>query len=693
MSSRYSPRWSKQDRESVEPLLRHLHQQGMSRTDMAAEISLRYGRPITTSQIDTMREQMSLRTYKKTPSDHLKHGRFSFESSDDSLLHDQGLNPSESNMILDLELEMMEIERAVDKDECVLDMAREASYATQAVPELDQGSMSTSSEVAITIDTAIVQLQDDSTGGASLKTDAIPESDENAVDGHTHPSSRRVMSAQKEAQMDLANYDLTEDTATMTCKHMLTQAVEFCLRIQQDGKYCEENIFRLQYAAMILHTLKEFELAFDLYFALFHHFCKIHLQLHEDAEETSHVALKLTVAAINCVRSARTTAHAQISVIILNEIRDRVSVALEESFVEEYMQILKEQISQAGIFTRLSELDSPKLAVKYMEMSRPSVFKGAEVVGRYYVPRTFVPDLSLIHLYECPTTKASICKALEMAIDFLEWRSVLVDGLLNDHWNSVRDDTCVARTLACVLLEDQTVQAAFPIRYESFQSTQSQDHGDFPCQLNGQAMIGIVFALLKWTRKQVFHDRATYPSSYYKFAATYLRSKITSNYTEYCEFLDIFLVEMAHPDVSQSIDGSLVSQERLLGVAVDLVNLAATIPVPTATPGIDAQNPQYTTDQSREGNTTPSRPARPPSPAQTVYRSSTGSSDWQLFCATADRARLSVATSILTGYTVSSGGGSSNSSDRFSRVTGMSYMPSIIESVRNSIASDITMTW
>jgi hypothetical protein len=64
-SSQYNVRISKDDKETLVPLLLALHQKGATREQMLAECNAVLGTPITFAQLDRQRAKLNLHTYRR----------------------------------------------------------------------------------------------------------------------------------------------------------------------------------------------------------------------------------------------------------------------------------------------------------------------------------------------------------------------------------------------------------------------------------------------------------------------------------------------------------------------------------------------------------------------------------------------------------------------------------------------------
>lgn len=473
----------------------------------------------------------------------------------------------------------------------------------------------------------------------------------------------------------------------------------------------EEQMARLSQIALLLHTLRAFDKAFDLFFIIFRHFCKRKTRSNQPHPQ-------LILSAINCVRSAQTKIHLQVAGVIVGKVRSTLmgfygSDVNDRTPAWQYLGMLRDHFFNSANSDRNLPPESTKetaywtvstLAISHQTFCRDNAISLDDFTTFWHIGAR-----ALEHLCECHVTRSVISNALSVAYSYFNKHAELVNVLLDRPWESLfTNSSKIAQILSCLLLEDHARQSAALDDFVQQDHSSHDDHGDFPCDLNGHALAIVSFGLVEWIRKfelstvnsdLLFTTEAIKrsPTEHLQFGAEQIHFDIQSSSSKYTDFVEICLDQLAPPEATPPQAGSIISSDRLFGISAAMAGL---VPITDAL-GIwhtkcaeHPRSPQQTTppevsqEKHHEKHQADSC-LQTPTLASSI-RSSSSSSYWS-FQAVSRRARESVAASVHTQNTRLSDQRNSSNSLTFSMVAGYSSGHSMHESFRTS-SSDVTMS-
>ncbi|KAK6369776.1 hypothetical protein LTS17_009226 [Exophiala oligosperma] len=259
-------RLSKSELIEIEPLVLNLHGQGQSREAMRAQCSTMVQKPITLPQLDTIRQRLGLAVYDESKA---------FSSS--------RIETDESEMVPGFEHDPQ---------------GAEASRGDFRTRERQKDS--------------IMSIEEDIT---SLKRQSF-----------SHDSFRTQHEIVPNEDTPMANAEQPPGCIGLTYKPSKP-----CWKLYRDtlqqSKDDEDAMIRLNHAAILLHTMKAPEAAFDIFFSIYKHFSIV-------PGQKSSVVIHKILSTVGCARSARNVTHFEVSMAMLDEICEELLATHHVKYLE-----------------------------------------------------------------------------------------------------------------------------------------------------------------------------------------------------------------------------------------------------------------------------------------------------------------------------------------------------------------------
>ena len=323
-SSTYSGRIRKDDRARLEPVIIRLHAAGASREKMLVQCNATGGAPISFAQLDGLRKKLGLHTYRKQPQGSLLQITvpqstaisspsvgMRYDEEVEDMVTDSESRPSQDKAMMTLFQKSLHLDDLRNADEFHLFEQDDSLQLGKAVDveelgrsEIDLGCTTPRLSIAgnsITTDTSESTSDEGLNVFHALAYDEIqnPLSMSNAKSATSPDLDTHAFTAQSGFEMKFRSGDFKRMWQREVYWPSLP-VVRFFLRSLAGGTEKPE-IPRLLKVASLLHTLRAFEQAFDLFFILFQYLKEI--QMTQQSDSPAHPLL--IFAGIACSRSAQ----------------------------------------------------------------------------------------------------------------------------------------------------------------------------------------------------------------------------------------------------------------------------------------------------------------------------------------------------------------------------------------------------
>jgi hypothetical protein len=614
-NSRYSQRISQDEWGKHKALLLQLHQQGLTREAMVKELSKQRKLHVKKNQLDNQMTKWGVHIYKK------RFTKTSTNSLDDSAgtdtglqepdaqgmhtqnnsqhedvpMHDVGISSSRSSHDVIQRVDMLPqlaVERSGSRDLCSQSVTDVEDFTMADGLYEEFGHLADIEPRNVFSNSSIVTATIGRTDHDEPKMSQNTE-----VDG-TSETPAIMISVPSTAQ---SNRDLA---VPMTCNptqwkenHFLSLphyavSPRVLMLYQTIQKKSQDRVItswisRLNHAGTLLHALKAYDSAFDLFLLI--------LRYHNDANPSKHCpSSSLILAILNCARSAQNPYQRHIAsgaitrTLFWLEIRHSIHL-INSTPTWRYLRKLRNDLSSntTSTFYRRHE-DVAHWAVVNMLISRNNASD-----AHVWLPDHFMnlwQDGGLRHLSECSTTRSSVLDALTFFTSYVKTNAKLIDSVLQEYWEPAGEASIhAARVLSCLLLHERHEGPTSP---SSLTCHDSGPHEKgFPCALNGLAIPIMPFVIMERIRRTLIGPvvrlsiklrQATRlkPSHLLLLAARDIQSTIRASPIDYTKFLSLYLESSIADGIQRKIGVGIVSSDWVFDVAAAAAELA---PMPKLT--------------------------------------------------------------------------------------------------------------
>ncbi|EXJ92322.1 hypothetical protein A1O3_00872 [Capronia epimyces CBS 606.96] len=237
----------------------------------------------------------------------------------------------------------------------------------------------------------------------------------------------------------------------------------------------DQLVPRLNQTALVLHTLRAFDQAFDVFLTIFGH-------LRQSQADSPAQQFQVVVAAINCARSARTRVHREVAREILEEVRHRLALYLGVGVIEHtniwmYLTHLHCELAPKEAGNLVESLPvSLEAQIAHWTVTASCCRNGLvheppnvwDHLSTQTVRQVF--DDALAHIRNCERSRDAITDSLRTTLDYVEANSVYLDILLDQHWGACgKDGSHIAQAISCLIFEDHLERVtSTPTLYSTF---------------------------------------------------------------------------------------------------------------------------------------------------------------------------------------------------------------------------------